>query len=65
MDASNLDVELVCNLLELSHLCTELWKSDVNRCSQSRTEVSWAGSDVTKMVIMSELSNLLNLGRGL
>ncbi len=65
VDASDLNVELVSDLLELSHLGTELWKSNVNRCSQSRTEVGWAGSDITEMVIMSELSNLLNLGRGL
>lgn len=61
MDASNLDMELVGNLLELSHLGSEFWKSNVHRSSQSCAEIGWARRDVAKMFVVSKLGNLLNL----
>ncbi len=62
MDASDLDMELIGNLLELGHLGTELRQGNVDRSSQSSSEVGWARSDVAKMFIVGKLSHLLDLG---
>jgi len=64
MDASDLDVELVSDSLEICHFGSELRQLDVNRCSQGSSEVGWAGSDVTETFIVSESSDRLNLSGG-
>jgi hypothetical protein len=64
MDASDLDVELVSDSLEICHFGSELRQLDVDRCSQGSSEVGWAGSDVTETFIVSESSDRLNLSGG-
>lgn len=66
MDSSNLDMVLVSNLLELLLVLGKLWQLDVDRGSQSGTAVGWAGSQITKVVIVGESGLLFNqlLGSG-
>jgi len=62
MDSSDLNEVFVSNGLELLLLLHQLWKLDVDRCSQGSSKVGWARSDITEMVIVRELGNLLNGG---
>lgn len=64
MDASDLDVELVSNLLELVHVLGKLGQLDVHRGAEGSAEVGRARGDVAEMRVVSELSDLLNGGRG-
>jgi hypothetical protein len=60
MDTSDLNVVLVRDGIELVFLLGKTRKLDMNRGSKGSSEVGWAGSDVTKMVIMGELGNFLD-----
>ena len=62
MDTSDLNVVLVSNGLEFGHVLGELGESDVNGSSEGSTKVGGARGDVTKMVVVGELGNLLNGG---
>ena len=62
MDTTNLDVVLGSDLFKLLHVLGELWELDVDRSSECSSKVSWAGCDVTQMVVMSEFSDFLNGG---
>ena len=61
MNASNLDVVLVSNSLELRHSSAKLGKFDVDGCTESCTKISWARSDVSEMLVVSEFGNLFDL----
>lgn len=64
MGTSNLDVVLLGDLLELIFLGSELGKFDMHRSSESSSEVSRAGGNVSEMGVLGELAVLLNLGGG-
>jgi len=64
VNTSDLHVVLVSDSIELILVLCKERKLDVNRCSQSSTEIGWARGNVTKMVIMCELGNLLNESSG-
>jgi hypothetical protein len=55
VDTSDLHVPLVGNFLESLFVSRKLWQLDVHGSSQSSSQVSWARSDVTQVVVMSEL----------
>ena len=57
---ADLDVVFVSDSLELLHLRAEKWQLDVHGGSQGSSEVGWARGDVTEMVVVGELSNLLD-----
>jgi len=61
VDATDLDMELVGDGLELWHSGTKFRQSDMNRGSQGSSEVGRAGSDVAKAFIMSESCDFLNI----
>ena len=61
MDASDLDVELVSNSLEFILPLAEIWKSNVDRGSESSTQVCWTRCNVAQVVIMSKAGDLLDL----
>ena len=61
VDTSDLDEVLIGNGVEELLLLHELWKHDVDRGSQSSTEVGWAGGDVTEMVVVSERADSLDV----
>ena len=65
MDSSDLNVILVSNRLEVYHLCTELGKLDVDGSTHASATVGGAGGDVTKMLVVSELSLGLDESSGL
>jgi len=60
VDTSDLNIVLVSNGLEFGHVLGELGESDVNGSSEGSTEVSGARGDVTKVLVVGELGNLLN-----
>ena len=51
MDASDLDMVLVCDSLELIHFSTKIWQFNVYRGSKSSSKIGWAGCDVAKALI--------------
>ena len=57
---TDLDVVFVSNSLELFLLRAEKWQLDVHGGSQGSSKVGWARGDVTEMVVVGELSNLLD-----
>jgi len=61
VDSSDLDVPLVGNSLESFFVGRELWQFDVHGCSQGSSQVSWARSDVSQVVVMSELGHGFNV----
>ena len=61
VDSSDLDVVLVGDLVEQVFVLHQLWKLDMNGGSQGGTEVGGAGGDVTEVIVVSELADLLNL----
>ena len=61
MDTTNLNVVLVSNLLEFGHLSSEFRQSDVNGSAEGCTKIGWARGDVTKVLIVSETSDSLNM----
>ena len=64
VDTTDLDVVLVSDLLESVLVLGELWKLDVDGSSEGGSEVGWAGGDVSKMVGVGELGDLLDGGGG-
>ncbi len=64
MDASDLDVELVSNCLELVHLLGKLRELNVNGGAEGSSEVGRARGDIAEVSVMSELGNLLDGGSG-
>jgi len=61
---SDIDVVLFSNGVELLLVASELWKLDVDGGAHTSSKVSWAGGDVAEMLIVGELSDLLDLGSG-
>lgn len=61
VNSSNLDVVFVGNLVEKCFVLHELWKLDVDGTSHGGTEVSWAGSDVSKMLVVGEFADSFNV----
>ena len=61
MDASDLDVVLLSNLVELLLVVHELWQLDVDRGTHGGTQVGWARCDVAEVVVVGELQVLFNL----
>lgn len=64
VDSSDLDVVFVGDGVELVLLLGKLWELDMDGSSQGGTEVGWARGDVTEMVIVRELGDLLDGGGG-
>ena len=64
MSTSNLDLVLISNGVESGLVSLQLWKLDMDGSSHSGTEVGWARSDVTKMVVVGELNNRFNMSGG-
>ena len=64
VDTSDLHVELVGDLVELLLVLHQLWKLDVDGSSEGSSEVGWAGSDVTEVIVVSELADGFNVGGG-
>ena len=64
VDSSDLDVVLLGDLVELTLVVHQLWKLDVDGSSEGGSEVGWARSDVTEMVVMGKLADSLNCGGG-
>mmetsp|Transcript_48843 Transcript_48843/g.66506 ORF Transcript_48843/g.66506 Transcript_48843/m.66506 type:complete len:318 (-) Transcript_48843:69-1022(-) len=60
MNTSDLDVVLVSNALELGHILRKLGESDMYGSSEGGTKVGGARGDVTKVLVVGELGNLLN-----
>jgi len=60
VDSSDLYVVFVSNFVEFCLVLGEFWKFDMNGSSHCGTEVSWARSDISEMVIVSEFGDLLN-----
>jgi hypothetical protein len=61
VDATNLDIELVGDLLEFSHLGSKLRKSNMDRGAKGSSEVGRARSDIAEMIVMSKAGNSLNV----
>ena len=61
VDASDLHIVLLSNLVELLLLSHQLWKLDVDRSAHGSSQVRWARGDVSKMFVMSKLKILFNL----
>jgi len=61
VDTSDLNIVLSGDSFESSIVSHQFWKFDVYGSSQGSTEVGWAGSDVTKMIIVGEFANSLNM----
>ena len=61
VSTSDVDIVLIGNSAELFLLSSELWKLDVDGSTHSSSEVGWAGGDVSKMLVISEFSDLFNL----
>ena len=60
MSATDLDVVLVSDGLELFLLLAELGELDVDRGAESSAKVGWAGSDVAQVAVVGELRDLFN-----
>lgn len=61
MNTSDLYVVLCSNLFKFFLILCKLWYSNVDWSSQSSSQVGWARSNVTQMVIMWEFNNLFNM----
>ena len=64
VDASDLDVVLVSDGLELVLLLAELGELDVDRGAHGGAEVGGAGGDVAEGLVVSELADFLDLVGG-
>ena len=62
--ATDLDVVLVSDSLELVPVLHELLQADVDRSTEGCTEVSRARCDITEMAVVSELGSSLDSGSG-
>ena len=65
MNTSDLNIILVSDGIELSLVLSQKRKLDMDRGSQGSTKVGWAGGDVSEMVVVGKLGNLLDGGCGL
>lgn len=61
VNASDLNVVSVSDLVKLVLVCHQLWQFDVHRGSHGSTQIGWARGDVTEVIIMSELQDFLNM----
>jgi len=61
MDASDLHVESVGDLVELRLLLGKLGQLDVHRSSQGSAEVGWARGDVAQVVVSCEVAHSLDV----
>ena len=61
MDTTDLNVVFISNFLEFRHIFGEFHKLNVNWSSHGCSAIGWTWGNVTKMVIMSELDNLLDI----
>ena len=64
MDTSDLDVVFSSDGFESCLVLGELGKSDVDGGAEGGTEVGGAGGDVTKVLVVGELGDLLDAGGG-
>ena len=64
VSATDLDVVLVCDGIELCLILAELGQLDVNGGAHAGSQVGGAGGDVTKMLVVGESSFRLDLGGG-
>ena len=64
VDASDLDVVLVGNSLELVLLLAELGQLDVHRGAHGSAKICGAGGDVAESRVVSELADGLDVGSG-
>ena len=62
VDTSDLNIILISNFVELLFVLFfgKHWEFDMNGSSQSSSEISWAWSNITKMIVMSELGMCLD-----
>jgi len=60
VSTSDVDIVFIGNCMELFLLLSELWKLNVDGSTHSSSEVGWAGGNVTKMLVISEFSDLFN-----
>ena len=61
MDTSNLDEVFSCDFLKLIFLLPKIRKLNMDWGPEGSTKVGWARCDVTKTLVMWELSNFFNL----
>ena len=61
MTSANLHVVLISNCLEARPISHKIGQVDVNRCSQSCTEICWAGSDIANVWAVLKLCSLFYL----
>ena len=61
VDTSDLHLVLIGHLVEGLFISHKLRKLDMDGASHGGSQVSWAGSDVTKMIIASEFTNRLDV----
>ena len=60
VSTSDVDIVFIGNCTELFLVPSELWKLNVDGSTHSSSEVGWAGGNVSKMLVISEFSNLFN-----
>jgi hypothetical protein len=61
---SNLDVEMIGDLLELFLVLSKEGQVDVDRSAKGSATICGAGGDVTEILSVGEFGNLLNLSSG-
>ena len=61
VDSSDLDEVFVSDGLEEGLVPLKLWEPDVDGGSHGSAKVSWARGNVTEVIVVSELADLLNL----
>ncbi len=59
--ASDLNIILVSDWLELSHIFSKVREMDVNWSSESGSKISWARCNITKVLCMSKFGFLFDL----
>ena len=64
MSASDLDMVLICDSLEVFFFGAKLGKFDVDRGSKSSSKIGWARSDVTESLVKGKLHYFLNMLTG-
>jgi len=64
VDTSDLYVVLVSDGLHEALVSHELWKVDMDGCSETSSHVGWAGGDVSEVLIIGEFSFLLDVSGG-
>jgi hypothetical protein len=64
VNTTDLNVVLVSNSLESSHVLRKLGELDVDGGAEGGTEVGGAGGDVAKVLVVSELADGLDVSGG-